>query len=269
MNLSSEYKRLFFGFEIIAPWPHDYPSGRILKETDRHLTIAFLGRQHFKKIQEIIPFLPVPSFEFAPLGNLKELLFLPPKHPHVVALKVDFLNELKAVENFQKNFGTTLCQLGFTLQEHPQFLPHVTLARSPFNPDDWKKSNLSLPCYLKNYHLYESLGQLIYSPVWTYPISAPFEEIVHTADIAFRIYGKNLEQIRLHACWALFFKAPSLQNYWNRATPCRSLDDIILELNELITLGDIEEGIPLKAVSYHGELLHKNDFYQWEMIIDV
>ena len=38
-----DQKRLFFGFEVKAPWPQGLPKGRILKEDQRHITIAFLG----------------------------------------------------------------------------------------------------------------------------------------------------------------------------------------------------------------------------------
>ena len=41
--VENESKRLFFGFEVDAPWP-SLPEGRMIKEKDRHVTVAFLDR---------------------------------------------------------------------------------------------------------------------------------------------------------------------------------------------------------------------------------
>ena len=47
-------------------------------------------------------------------------------------------------------------------------------------------------------------------------------------------------------------------------------DEIIIQLNEKISLWDAESGCPFKAVSFSGEITKKeNGLLHWEMIIDV
>jgi RNA 2',3'-cyclic 3'-phosphodiesterase len=50
MTTDDPIKRLFFAFEVDAPWPEALPSGRILEPSCRHMTLAFLGN---------IPFAPL------------------------------------------------------------------------------------------------------------------------------------------------------------------------------------------------------------------
>ena len=42
-----------------------------------------------------------------------------------------------------------------------------------------------------------------------------------------------------------------------------------MELNNLVMAVDQDIGSPIKAVSFHGEIEKKENYLQWEMIIDV
>ena len=98
---------------------------------------------------------------------------------------------------------------------------------------------------------------------------APFEEIEHTADIAFIIRGATMRDLWLHAQLAMGFKSPSLVPYISRKGEFKTLDDVIQALNALVGKIDLEIGSPFKAVSYHATLKTQNNYLEWTMIIDV
>ena len=69
---------------------------------------------------------------------------------------------------------------------------------------------------------------------------------------------------------ALSFKATDFINYHKMLKKPSSIDDIIINLNEIITHCEIDEKtLPFKAVSFHQNLTKKNNLLNWEMIIDV
>lgn len=251
-------KRLFFGFEILAPWPEELPSGRILKESDRHLTLAFLGEATFDRVLTEIP---KPPFTIGLAGMFDRALFLPERTPRVAAWHIQwFEGEL---ELYQKQLVAWLKKKGFSLKEKG-FLSHVTIARQPFAVAEWKKAFQPLPVFLGNLQLYESLGNSRYKVCWSYPILPPFEEKEHTADIAFTIRGANFSQLFLHAQLALSFHFPPLTGYIS-LEEVKNAEEIVEKLNQLIALVDEKEGCPFKAVSYHGKIEEQ----EWEMIVDV
>ena len=87
-------KRVFFGFEAIAPWPiPPYPSGRLIAQHDRHITIAFLGSVDSSLLENLLPHLPKPDFEIGLAALMDKIIFLPSRHPHVVASRVTFNDE--------------------------------------------------------------------------------------------------------------------------------------------------------------------------------
>ena len=262
----SDLGRLFFGFEVNAPWPEQLPEGRLLQEGQRHITVAFLGESSCEKIMDLIPKMPKPFFKAGTIGTFEACLFLPEIHPRVVAWKGLPLgaDRLTAYSN---QLNTFLREKGYPIQEH-DFLNHTTLARSPFNKKEWDDAFISLPYTTRHLHLYESLGDLNYKPIWSYEQADPFEEFEHIADIAFRIHGEDIQQLYYNAQIALAFECPELVPFLNRQSEVHTLEEIIINLNELVTHGDREFGTPFKAVSFHGDLKGE-DILTWEMIVDV
>ncbi len=263
-----DLKRLFFAFELKAAWPDALPQGRVLKEESRHVTLAFLGNQSLSKLLQDVKDLPwsEPFLGFA--GWCNKVHFLPKRHPRVVAGHVVW-SDFEGVMEVQKALTGWLEQHEYPVDERP-FHPHLTLARSPFRYNDWRKAIHSFPVIATGLNLYESVGNLCYEPVWKFPLIAPIEEIEHTADVAFRIRGKNLREIFLNALVALSFKSSALLHYGTDLEGIESLDDVIMKLNGVISHADADHGCPFKAISYHGELVReKENQLKWEMIVDV
>ncbi len=271
LYMAEEIKRLFFGLEIQAPWPEELPHGRLLLPSERHLTLAFLGNVPFSPLKEKlnqnelhIPF----SLGFA--GFFDSVLFLSPRNPNVVAWGVHWITDTTPLIAFQKEIVRWLRSIGYSV-DHPnrEWLPHATICRRPFDRRGWEKQFTVLPFIITAIHLYESVGQLRYIPLWSHPMKPPFEEIEHTADIAFNIHGKTLQDIYKHALTALAFKHPPLLKYFSNEE-IKNLDDIIIGLNNVISKADQESGCPFKAVSFHGEIQQNADHtLTWEMIVDV
>lgn len=259
--------RLFFGIDIHAPWPENFPEGRVLAEADLHLTLAFLGEVEEKKVSELAE-CPLPSFLLAPFGYLDKCLFLPKKEePRVVSWHLQWKDS--AVSSFQKILVQWLAEKDFSVSTKP-WLSHVTVCRAPFNAEEWQSTFQPLPCYAKAFHLFESLGHSTYRSLCSKPFQAPFEEIEHTADIAFAVYGNDLSSLYEHAALALSFVHPPFFSYVEKPSFFSSLEDIIIELNRILSLADAEIGCPFKAVSFHGEIeMTDNGLMKWEMIVDV
>ncbi len=268
MNTQIESQRLFFALQVEAPWQQELPHGRILDASIRHITLAFLGNGKFTPLLEKLGTIPAPPFQIAPAAIADSLIFLPKENPKVAATSVQWLNGFNAVLAWQQQIGKWLSDLGYVLDKRP-FLPHITLARSPFDPESWRKTFHPVPFFTPALHLYQSLGNLHYKPLWSYPLIPPFEELDHTADIAFLIRGASLKEIHLNAQIALSFKHPSLVRYFT-AELADTLDEIIIDLNRMIAQIDSEEGSRFKAVSFHGEIHQTAEqILTWEMIVDV
>lgn len=265
-------KRIFYGLEVKAPWPEKLPDGRFLCETDRHLTLAFIGNVDY---DEAAPFLekpPLPTRKLGVSGWFSKCLFLPYKHPRCVSWHVEWMTGFDQTLGYQQQMTDYLIKSSLLSEKvrNRTFLPHVTICRKPFLINQWKKVFTPLPLIATNLHLYESVGNLRYQPIWSHEVIPPFEEIDHTADIAFHIHGETVEEVYLHACIALAFEHPPVLRYIDQSTQVSSVDDIIIALNELITRIDSEEGCPFKAVSFHGSLEKTaHATLSWEMIVDV
>lgn len=256
-------KRIFFGFEIEAPWPIDYPKGHVLEEKERHFTLVFLGNVDPAAIMQNLNSIPLPVFKIAPAGYFDKVLLLPAGHPRVVAWHAKWFLEGLEIDQYQKRLLDWLEDLNYKVDRRP-LLSHVTVARAPFEEEEWLKAFSPLPCMIKALHLYESIGNLHYSSLWQFPFTPPFEEIEHTADVAFIIYGSNFQQLYLNAAIALSFKFPPLLDFLTEKM-LHDLNEVVRELNQLISITDQKIGCPFKAVSYHGEF--KNQ--KWQMIVDV
>lgn len=267
MDLSQK-KRLFFALEVMAPWPLHLPSGRIIHEDQRHVTLAFLGDVSYSPLEKQLAEIPLPAFSLGLVGEFDQPLFLPEKRPHVAAWHVNWLSQQNALIEYQKSLVHWLQAIGYSTDRRP-LLSHVTLARTPFNILEWKKAFALLPCMAYRLHLYESLGNSNYQPIWTHTLQAPFEEIEHTADIAFLIRGKNYEELYTHALTALAFRFPPILRELHEET-IGSLEKLIAILNEKICKLDATIGCPFKALSFHGKLQPiAGHLLEWEMIVDV
>ncbi|MFA6915080.1 MAG: hypothetical protein WC222_01670 [Parachlamydiales bacterium] len=260
-------RRLFFGCEVLAPWPLEYFTGRFILPASRHLTLAFLGNVDFEALEKVLGGIPSLPFKVGPVGFFDKCLMLPPKDPRVVAWHARWLEEQKIGE-YQKCLADWLRSEGYSIDQR-EFLPHVSIARSPLDPVEWQKKFIPLPFIVSQIHLYESVGNLVYTPIRTYPITAPFTEIDHTADVAFLVRAETLEQLHLHAYVALAFMFPEFLRYNNTLQLKTELEDIVIALNRLVTLADSDGGCPLKAVSFHGDIKLEKGIYTWEMIVDV
>jgi 2'-5' RNA ligase len=267
--MQEEIKRLFFGLEVLAPWPHEFPKGRLLADSCRHLTLAFLGQTSYTQLQTLLPTLPAFPLQVGLVGTFDQCLFLPEKQPHVVAWHVKWLEDVQPLEAFRHDLVAWLKKADIPVDEKNSFLPHVTICRSPQEKDKWQAAFKPLPLIVKDLHLYESLGNCTYKPIWSSQTQLPFEEIEHTADIAFRIWGKDITQMQLHAYAALAFKFPPLLDYFSYVQKANDLDDIVIGLNEIVAKADEELGCPYKAISFHGQLKEVDQILTWEMIVDV
>lgn len=267
--MKEEIKRLFFAVQVHAPWPVKLPHGRMLDAAHRHMTLAFLGNQPYAPLREHLPSFPTPPMQIGRVGWFDSCLALPERHPNVVSWHAAWLGDNLALASFQKKLIAWLLECGYDMDTR-EWLPHVTLCRQPFDLRAWKQTFVPLPFYTGSFHLYESPGNLIYNPVWSYPIRVPFEEIDHTADITFSIYGETLQQLYHNAFTALAFKFPPLLDFFASHLSLETVDDLIIGLNDIIGHADREIGCPFKAVSFHGQVANLEDLtLQWEMIVDV
>ncbi len=261
-----EKKRLFFGFSLEAPWPMTYPKGRIIDEDARHITLAFLGNHPFAPLHSHLTHCPKPLFPFGPIGICDRVLFLPELKPRVVSYHVNWMTDGEAITQYQTTLLDWLETLDYPVDRRP-LLPHVTLARAPFEEREWEHAFEPLPCMITGIHLYESLGSLRYISIWHHRLQPVFEEFEHTADIAFHVRGMNYRQLYLHGALALSFKYPLFFQF-TQDHSFENLDQVVQKLNEMISQCDTKIGCPFKAVSYHGVLKEEKPL-NWEMIVDV
>jgi RNA 2',3'-cyclic 3'-phosphodiesterase len=266
-GLENNTKRLFFGAQVKAAWPQELPPGRLIAEEMRHMTLVFLGQEDFHILEKQLENIPRPSFRLGVAGTGTELLFLPKEHARVVALDTTWLEDPHPLFSFQMALSEWLISCGYSFKRH-SFLPHITIARAPFEKEEWKRHFEPVPFFLSAIHLYESLGNLDYRSLWSHALIDPFIELEHTADIAFEIRAESIKQLFVHAQLALFFKFPPLSQFYTPSST-ETLDAIIIELNRMIALADAEGGCPFKAVSFHGTVIKRDDLFTWEMIVDV
>lgn len=270
---NSDNKRLFFAIEVQAPWPEKLPAGRLLAVNVRHMTLAFLGNTSWSKLENALQDFPTPTFKVGFSGQFDSCLFLPPRHANVVAWHACWNDNTAPLLDFQQQLCSWLtAEQLLPPSDQPQrpWLPHVTLCRAPFDREAWSKAFQPLPFVTGKVHLYESLGNLHYEPIWSYDILPSFEELDHTADVAYRVYGPTMQDIYLHARTALAFTFPPLQDYFAPVTAIDSLDSIVMELNGAIQRADAAIGAPFKAVSFHGAIEpFEPNVLAWEMIVDV
>lgn len=263
-------QRLFFAIETISPWPDAFPKGRVLAERDRHITLAFLGSTDVPSLLSRLNALPDPGFQIGLAGCFDRPLFLPEKHPRTAGWHVRLFEGEELFLLFRQKLASWLVDEGFMSQEEKSFLPHATIARDPEDLIAWREAFSMLPLYLCNIHLYRSLGHSKYESLWSLPILPPFEEKEHTADIAFTVRGTDWSSLYLHAGLALAFQFPPLVSFFENDRRSIGFTDLVARLNALVARGDAVYGVPIKAVSYHGDVeVNAQGLWEWEMIVDV
>lgn len=271
MEEQKDNKRLFFGFHVAAPWPLTIPKGRVIEEHFRHMTVAFLGELPFSTIEPLLSSFPKPSFCIGPTGIFDQVVFLPKRFSRVVAWQICWKEELSRIESFQEKFCLWLQENSLSsLEKERSHLPHVTICRKPFSRSTWQQGFSPIPMMATGFHLYESLGFSRYRSLWEYPFTLPFEEVAHTADLAFKIRGNTLSDLHMHGQIAICFKFPELSSTLLERQSFASLGEVVAKLNEWVSLVDQKIGSPVKVVIHHGALVSKeNDLLEWEMVVGV
>ncbi len=263
-------KRVFFGFEIEVFWIELPKEKKIISENNRHITLLFLGKNDVNEINKYLNELPSCNFEIGPVGYFNKCLFLPPKHPRLIAYQADFFEKNKFIRDFQKKLFDFFKKKNFLVKQNNNFLPHVTICRNDFDKQVWKNSFKFLPLFIKSFNFYESLGSSEYKTLWKKDFIEPFEEIKHTADIAFIVKGKNYTDLLFNSFIALSFKSLDFLLYYKELKEVNSIDDVIINLNDIVTKAEIDGlYIPFKAISFHANIEKKDDILNWEMIVDV
>lgn len=249
---------LFLGLETELP-DIKILDGRALKKEDLHITLVFLGAKERQKTLELIKKSPPPPFYLPPVALCKKELFL----SSVAAFDVEFLNK----RNLFFKWRSALDEF-FEIKETRPYIPHITMARGPKNPVFWEKLSFPFPCFFKNLHLYESLGHSRYEKLWTFSFPLIFEPLDHTADYGYVIYGESYDELYLHALATLCFDFPELTSYLNEKS-FNSLEDVIIGLNEILSLADEQKGVAIKAISFSSKIQKYGQGLRWEMIIDI
>ncbi len=253
-------RRLFFGFEVHTNPPFEEPVRCALGT--RYLTLAFLGSLPLSSILKHMDSIPPFSASLGFVGICDHLLFLKEKGVAYAWKTLD-----NSISDYFHKFQSWLSQQ--LSQDFQEPLYHVTVEPAPFDKSAWQAVFQPHVGLITALHLYESLPNLTCIPQWTHLLIPPFQIIQHTADVAFRIHATTYHQLWYHAQMALCFEDPLLLKYVTNKDPPSSLDEIIIDLNRKITRADLELGIGLKAVSFHGKVKEEKGQLSWEMVIDV
>jgi hypothetical protein len=266
--------RCFIGFAVEGPWPASTLRDPLLL-SDRHLTILFLGQQPLTILLERCRRWH-PQLWSAPLLIAESWLRLPKEDPHVLALstppctQADTLTHL--IDEGRALFDPAPPPEGEIGREEGRgqppgrsWLPHVTVSRDP----DQEANPLALPLWCADLHLYRSLPNRTYEPIWTWPIPRAFEEFDHPADRAFRCRGRTWPELALALLWALSQQVPELVQGAARCAQAASQADAVRILNQLLSEADARSPIPWKAVTFHGRVEQHKEGMVWEVVVDV
>jgi 2'-5' RNA ligase len=263
-------KRIFFGFEVSSPFSEEEPKGRYIEKDLRHLTLVFIGNVAIEKVETILKGIEKPNFLVSPVGIFNKILFLPYFSPRVVAFHINFLNSFKLIEEYRLKLLGFLKKNDIPIKNSKKFLPHVTVCRRPFKKREWRDFFTKKSLFVKSLTLFESFKNSKYERLWSHEFIPPFKELEHTADIAFEINGKDFLELYKNAFIALCFKFPEMIDYFIDVDELKSIEDVIIKLNDIVRKIDIEKGSPLKAVSFQSKIkTSQKNILTWEMIVDV
>lgn len=152
---------VFFAFEVKANWPLTLPEGRIIEPSGRHVTVAFLGRHHPSESQ--LNNMPKPPFTAPLLATAIKCLLL----RNVVAWHLAWESDDKKIVEFVKEFQDYWRSQGYAIDKR-KWLPHVSMARVPYDGDAWLQQFIPLQVAITALHLYESQPKLTYKPIESY-----------------------------------------------------------------------------------------------------
>ena len=161
-----QHKRLFIACSIQADWPQQFPPGKLLSVDNRHMTFAFLGMVDEEKIA-LLNDIPKVKFTHQPEGLFDKILALPKRRPRAMTYHACFTCEADVIIDYQQRLVGWLRAHEFKTDSRP-FLPHVTIARPPFKPGQWKHTFKPFPFRITGVHLYESLGNRQYKKLLTF-----------------------------------------------------------------------------------------------------
>lgn len=205
------------------------------------MTLAFLGDIHYEGLEKILATFPSPPLQVGMAGYFDKCLFLPPKRPNVVSWHVTWLDTEHDLGLFQKEVATWLDEHHFSTDIGKKgFLPHVTVCRRPFRYDEWREAFSPLPMIIKGIHLYESVGSLVYEPLWSLPLTEPFTWGEEQGGLVLTPQGENPRQLFTHALAGLAFKNTKLvpllkevpQGIITDAEALRHLHDLVDTINK-------------------------------------
>lgn len=260
--------RCFVAFSVSGPWP-DWDLQKPLLPPFRHLTLAFLGqRDRVQVLQQAQAWRP--SLQVAPLLAADRWSLLPDRNPHVLALSTPLATQQMQVQQVRRNccqaFGLQLPIPHDGEQEGSwDWHPHVTVSRDPKVIPSWAP----LPLVCGDLHLYESLPDRVYRPIYSWAVAPAFEEFEHPADRAYRCRGSSWAELCLSLLWALAQEVPSLVVQAPRCNDVRSHAEAVALLNQILSEADASGPIPWKAVTFHGSIHQQTLPWIWEVVIDV
>ncbi|NGX56578.1 MAG: RNA 2',3'-cyclic phosphodiesterase [Candidatus Anoxychlamydiales bacterium] len=270
MVMEKNTRKLFFAFEIETIWIDNFKNASVVDKKNRHLTLLFLGENDLNEIKKQLDLMPKLNLLLGSCGYFDKPFFLPKNNSRVAAYNAIFLEDNAKIENYQKNLYSFFLKEEFNLKNEKDFLPHITILRKDFEKKEFEKQFKQTPFYLKSFNLYESLFHSNYKALWKMDYLAPFIELKHTADIAFEVRGKDFDSLLLHSFIALCFKEFKLLKYKKNLKKVSSIDDIIIDLNEILTLMEIDGyQASFKAISFNQKNWVKDNIIYWEMVIDV
>jgi 2'-5' RNA ligase len=268
--MEKNIKNFFFAFELETIWEDDFKDLKVIDKKNRHLTLLFLGENNFNEIKKYLDQMSNLNIQIGSVGYFEKVIFLPENNPRAAAYKANFLNDELKIKNYQKELISFFKNKEINLKKEKDFLPHVTISRDKFDKKELKNKFIKAPFYIKSFNLYESLFSSNYKSLWKKEYLAPFKEIEHTADIAFEVVGIDCNQLLLNAFTAICFKEFKMLDYINLLKKVSSIDEIIINLNEILTQMEIDGYQAFfKAISLNQKTYKKNNLIFWEMVIDV
>lgn len=269
MEKQAETKRVFLAFEVHSPWPKILPQGRILKEEARHLTIAFIGDIHYASLENILNSFPPPKILVGMSGKFDHCLFLPKKKPNVVSWHIEWDDHHFDLAIYKQELINWLTEHQIPIKHYNEiFLPHVTLSRRPFQFHEWRKAFQVLPLYIKDIHLYESKSGLNYTPLWTWPLLAPFEVIKVHEGLILSIRGEKLTSLFKHCISAIAFFYPSILSKNSSPMQFQHFGELFPFLEKILKKArEKDPKLPTRLFEIGAPALKEDHLLTWEIRI--